>query len=95
MKINVKKLLKNPDVIGWVLWLVIGAALYPLCIHLMFKYTYDQMPIVTRYIVGIFMAAMLSGVISVGINDLWHRMRRKKPASRRKDGKKAEKGRAR
>jgi hypothetical protein len=95
VKINVKKLLKDPDFIGWMVWILLTAALSPLCIHLMFKYTYDTASPVTRYIIGLFAAAILSGVISVGINDLWFRLRRKREASRRKVAKKPGKGRVR
>ena len=97
MKIKMKlmKLLKDPDFVGWVIWLIITAALAPLCIHLMYQYTYNTATAIVRWIVGIFAAAMLSGVISVGINELWFRLRRKRGSAKRKSGKKAAKGRAR
>ena len=90
-----KKLLKDPDFIGWMMWLGLSILLAPLCVHLMFKYTYDTASPVTRYIVGIFAAAMLSGVISMGVNDLWYRIKRRRGAAKRKEGKKAAKSRAR
>lgn len=95
MKINVKKLLKDPDFIGWMIWLVLTAALSYPCIKLMFRYTYDSMEPSIRYVGGVFFAAMLAGVISVGINDLWFRLHRKREASKRKEVKKTAKGRAR
>ena len=95
MKIKFKKLLKDPDFIGWMIWLILTVALSPLCIHLMFQYTYDTASPVVRYIVGIFAAAMLSGVLSLGINELWYRFRPKRGTSKRREVKKAAKGRAR
>ncbi len=95
MKLNIKKLLSDPDFIGWMIWLVLTAILSPVCIFLMYKYTYNTATNVVRCIVGLFAAAMLSGFISVGINDLMFRMRRKRGTSKRKNVKKAAKGRAR
>ena len=95
MKMNLKKLLKDPDFIGWMVWLVLTAILSPLCILLMYKYTYNTATNVVRYIVGLFVAAMLAGVISVGINDLLFRLRRRRDAAKRKNVKKTAKGRAR
>ncbi len=95
MKIKIKKLLKDPDFLGWLIWLVLTAALAPLCIHLMFTYTYDTASVAIRYIVGFFAAAMLAGVLSLGINELLFRLRRKRGGSKRKDVKKTAKGRAR
>ena len=93
--LKVKKLLKDPDFIGWMTWLILTVVLSPLCIHLMFKYTYDSASPVIRYIVGLFAAAMLAGVLSLGINELLFRLRRKREASKRKILKKSGKGRAR
>jgi RsiW-degrading membrane proteinase PrsW (M82 family) len=95
VKIKLAKLLKDPDFIGWMIWLVLTAALAPVFIHLMFTYTYDTASAVVRYIVGLFAAAMLSGLLSVGINELLFRFRRKRGTSKRKDVKKTAKGRAR
>jgi hypothetical protein len=93
--VKVKKLLKDPDFIGWVTWFVLAAALSPLCIHLMYQYTYDTATAVVRWIVGLFAAAMIAGVLSLGINELLFRLRRKRGASKRKDSRKTARGRAR
>jgi hypothetical protein len=93
--VKIKKLLKDPDFIGWMIWLILTAALAPLCIYLMYMYTFDTATAVVRWIVGLFAAAMLSGVLSMGINELWFRLRRKRGAAKRKSGKKTGKGRAR
>ena len=95
IKIKVKKLLKDPDFIGWMIWIILTVALSPLCVHLMFKYTYDTASPIVRYVVGFFAAAMLAGVLSLGINELLFRLRRKREASKRKVLKKTGKGRAR
>ena len=92
---KIKKLLKDPDFIGWTIWLILTAALAPLCIYLMYMYTFDTATTVVRWIVGIFAAAMLSGVLSMGINELWFRLRRKRETAKRKSAKKTGKGRAR
>lgn len=95
MKINLKKLLKDPDFVGWMIWLALTIVLSPPCIYLMFKLFYGNMPLVAFYVVGIFVAAMLSGAISAGVNELWYRMKRRQGAAKRKNGKKAAKTRAR
>ena len=46
-------------------------------------------------VVGFFAAAMLSGVLSLGINELLFRLRRKGATSKRKEVKKTAKGRTR
>jgi len=93
--VKIKKLLQDPDFIGWMLWLVLTAALAPLCIWLMYNYTYNSATTVVRWIVGIFAAAMLSGLLSMGINEIWFRLRKSRSAAKRKSTKKSAKGRAR
>ncbi len=92
---KIKKLLADPDFIGWMIWMAFTLALAPLFIWLMYTYTYDTATSVVRWIVGIFAAAVVAGLLSMGINELWFRMRRLRGASKRKNNKKSAKGRAR
>lgn len=77
--------LKNPDVVGWIIWLVLTLLLTGPCIYLFYRITYDDTTsTMTRVVAGIFAAAISAGFLSWLGNELWFRMRRRKYDERRK-----------
>lgn len=70
--------------VGWIFWLVLFAVTaYPGYL-LMKVMTYNTMSTLTRAGLGVFGAAIASGVLSAGINELLHRRQMKQTAERRK-----------
>lgn len=88
----VKKAWKNEDMRGWMLWAAATLLLFWPCARLLYAYTYSTMPPATKLSSAAFLAAILGGVISWGINEAAFRMRKRRAASekkknRKKDGK--------
>lgn len=72
------------EAVGWIFWVVLFIALiYPgyLCTRAM---TYNTAGNMTRIGVGVFAAAIVSGLVSSGVNELLHRRRLKQHNERRK-----------
>ncbi len=82
-------LLKNPDVLGWLIWLLLTLALIWPCIHLISSITYeDTISPLTRVLAGVFLAAIGAGVLSWLGNELWFRIRRRRQTAKRKAARK-------
>ncbi len=74
----------DQEAVGWIFWLTLFAALiYPgyLCTRAL---TYNTAGMMTRIGVGVFSAAIVSGLVSTLVNNLLHRRRMKKHNARRK-----------
>ncbi len=87
-----KKAWKNEDVRGWMLWAAATLLLFWPCARFLYAYTYSTMTPATKLSSAFFMAAILGGVISWGINEAAFRMRKRRAAlekkkNRKKDGK--------
>jgi nicotinamide riboside transporter PnuC len=83
--------LKNPDVLGWIIYLVLTVVLAYPCVMLMFKITYDTASTWTRVVGGIFVAAILAGFISWLGNEIWFRIKRRSRNKKRKIARKTKK----
>ncbi len=78
------KWLTDLESVGWVFWLVLFVLLvYPGYLF-MEAMTYSSATTVTRIGLGTFGAAMVSGLLSAGINELLHRWKLRKNARQRK-----------
>ena len=89
---SLKKWLKDPNTLGWLIWAVVSLALLPLCVYFMFAYTYETATPMMRVMVGIFMAAIAGGLVTWVINDILFRIRRRRHnaarADKKRDGRK-------
>ncbi|MBW7864743.1 MAG: hypothetical protein GX580_14560 [Candidatus Hydrogenedens sp.] len=86
---KVRKLLKNEDVLGWVIWGVLTLALLWPCIYFVYEYTYSTVSPATRVVSGVFVAAIAGGFLSWIVNEIMYRVKRR----RKEGGKKAAKNR--
>lgn len=77
--------LKNPDVVGWLLWAILTIVLIPPSILLYHWITYDATTSQwTRFVAGLFTAAIGAGVLSWLGTEIWFRIHRRHYAARRK-----------
>ena len=84
--------LKNPDVLGWVIWLGLTLVLIAPSIYLFYLITYDDTTSTwTRVIAGAFTAAIGAGVLSWLGNEVWFRLRRRQYEAKRKAARKEKK----
>lgn len=86
--------LKNKDVLGWLIWLVVALLLVGPCIYFMYAITYDTATTLVRVVAGIFSAAILAGFLTWLGNEIWFRLRRRQYELRRKEARKARRKRA-
>jgi hypothetical protein len=83
--VKLPAILKNPDVVGWIIWVLLTLVLTGPCIYLISEITYDDTTSTwTRIITGIFAAAITAGILSWLGNEIWFRMRRRQRAEKRK-----------
>lgn len=82
-----RKLLKNEDVLGWVIWAALTLALLGPSIYLVYEYTYSTVSPATRVVTGVFVAAIAGGVLSWVVNEIMYRVKK----LRKNGGKKAQK----
>lgn len=85
---KILKTLKNPNVVGWLLWAIITLGLAYPCVLLMYWITYDTANTMTRVLTGIFFAAIFAGVLTTLGNEVWFRMKRRQATKRKKDNRK-------
>ncbi len=78
---KVRKLLKNEDVLGWVIWAALTLTLLGPSIYFVYEYTYSTVSPATRVVTGVFVAAIAGGFLSWIVNEIMYRVKR-----RRKDG---------
>lgn len=77
--------LRNPDVLGWVIWIGLTLILIAPCTYIFWVITYDATTTTwTRFVAGIFIAAILAGVLSAIGNEVWFRVQRRRHNERRK-----------
>ncbi len=76
--------LKDKQVQGWIIWFSISALLVGPCILGVYKITYDTASTLTRIIVGIFAAAILSGLLTSLGSEVWYRIQSRKYEERKK-----------
>ncbi len=82
---KIPAVLKNPDVVGWLIWLLLTLLLIAPCIYLISVVTYNAtMPTLTLVITGVFAAAISAGVLSWIGNEAWYRLKQRKYAEKRK-----------
>ncbi len=84
-------LLKNKDVLGWVIWALVTLLLVGPSIYFIYLITYDTATTLVRIVAGIFSAAILSGFLTWFGNEIWFRLMKKKYEARRKKARKARK----
>ena len=85
---TVKRVWKNEDARGWILWGAATAALLGPCLWLMFNYTYSTMTPATKTASAAFVAAILGGVVSWGTNETLFRLRKRRAAAEKKRNRK-------
>lgn len=85
--------LKNPDVLGWIIYVVLTLLLTFPCIVLIYKITYDTASTWTRIVGGTFIAAILAGFLSWIGNEIWFQIKRRRRNEKRKSARKEKKRR--
>ncbi len=81
--------LKDKQVQGWLIWLLLTLLLIAPCIYIMYVITYDTASPLTRVLAGIFCAAILSGVLTSLGSEVWYRVSLRKYESKKKETRKA------
>lgn len=84
---------KNPDVLGWLIYVALALLLSGPCIFLVYQVTYNTASTWTRIVGGVFAAAFFAGVLSWIGNEIWFRMKRRKRNEKRKIARKEKKRR--
>ena len=86
---KISAVLKNPDVVGWLIWVVLTLLLAGPCIYLVYSVTYDAtMPVLTLVLTGVFAAAICAAVLSWLGNAVWFRFKQRKYTEKRKAARK-------
>jgi len=82
-------ILKNPDVIGWIVWILLTLLLTGPCIYFVHLITYnDTTPTLTLVVSGAFIAAISAAVLSWLGNEVWFRFKQRQYAEKRKAARK-------
>lgn len=81
--------LKDKQVQGWIIWILVTAVLIGPCIWSVYQITYETASTLTRIVAGIFSAAVLSGVLTSLVNEIWYRIKVRRSASKKKATRKA------
>lgn len=76
--------LKDKQVQGWLIWFFISGLLIAPCIFVVYKITYDTASTLTRIIVGIFAAAILSGLLTSLGSEIWFRIQSRRYEAKKK-----------
>lgn len=87
-------ILKNKNVLGWLIWALVTAALIGPCIYAAYIITYDTASTLVRIVTGVFSAAILSGFLTWLGNEIWFRISKRSYEARRKKARKARRKRA-
>ena len=81
--------LKDKQVQGWLIWILVTLSLIYPCIWVMYQITYDTASTMTRVVAGIFSAAVLGGVLTSLGNEIWYRIRLRLHESKKREARKA------
>lgn len=96
MKVGMKwkKWLSNPDVVGWVLWSGLTFLLFWPLLELIRRLTYDSTtPLPTRIFMALFVSAIVSGIITWAVNEIWYRVKLRRTARKNREKGARRKGR--
>lgn len=85
---SVRKAWKNEDVRGWILWGIVSLAFFGPCVLFLYAFTYSTMEPATKISSAAFMAAVLGGVVSWGINEASFRLRKRRAAAEKRKNRK-------
>jgi len=89
--VKLTSILKNKDVLGWLIWALVTLLLIGPCIYFIYLITYDTASMLVRIVAGVFSAAILSGFLTWLGNEIWFRLNKRRYEARRKKARKARK----